>query len=130
MNLTKYEIAVDFDGTCVKHEYPKIGIDAPFAVDVLRELVAAGSRLILFTMRSGKQLEDAVEWFAKNKIELYGVQQNPTQQKWTSSPKAYAQIYIDDAALGCPLIVPVDDSRPYVDWLEVRQQLVNKNALK
>lgn len=67
-------------------------------------------------MRSGDTLENAVKWFADNGIELWGVNRNPDQYKWTGSPKVYAQLYIDDAALGCPLIKPMNGKRPYVDW--------------
>ena len=56
-------IAVDFDGACVKHEYPDVGADIG-AAPVLLGLVEAGHRLVLWTMRSGKFLQDAVGWFA------------------------------------------------------------------
>lgn len=108
-------IAIDFDGTCVTHEYPKIGKDIG-AVPILKKLVEKGHKLILFTMRSGKLLDEAVKWFEENDIELYGVNENPTQKEWTNSPKAYAQLYIDDAALGCPIKRDKNGSRAYVDW--------------
>ena len=76
----------------------------------------------------GNFLDDAVEWFAENDVPLYGIQTNPTQYKWTKSPKAYGQLHIDDAALGCPLVFP-DKGIPYVDWVEVRKQLVEMNIL-
>ena len=44
-------IAVDFDGTCVKHAYPKIGEDIG-AIPVLKQLVNDGHQLVLNTMRS------------------------------------------------------------------------------
>jgi hypothetical protein len=113
-DLSDKVIAVDFDGTCVTHEYPRVGDDIG-AERVLSKINEAGGKLILWTMRSGKELEDAVNWFNIKRIALYGVQRNPTQGNWTSSPKAYAQIYIDDAALGCPL-VENEGGRPYVDW--------------
>lgn len=116
------EIAIDFDGTCVKHEYPLVGADIG-AVPVLKKLVEAGYRLILYTMRSGKELQDAVDWFTDNHIALYGIQYNPTQATWTSSNKCYAQLYIDDAALGCPLVKGTDIDRPYVDWVAVEKML-------
>ena len=95
-------IAVDFDGTCVTHDYPYMGSDIG-AVPVLRELADAGYRLVLSTMRSGKLEKEAVAWFKSNNIPLYGVNTNPDQKSWTSSPKVYADLYIDDAALGVPL---------------------------
>lgn len=115
------DIAIDFDGTVVTHEYPKIGKDIG-AVPILKKLIENGHNLVLFTMRSGKELNDAVKWFKDNDIELYGVNENPTQRKWTASPKVYAQLYIDDAALGIPLIL---GNRPYVDWKIVEQMLIN-----
>lgn len=119
--MNKLVIAVDFDGTCVTHSYPYVGKDIG-AVPVLKELVDHGHQLILWTMRSGKQLEDAVKWFSDNEIPLFGVQRNPTQDSWTDSPKAYAQIYIDDAALGCPLSWnPEISDRPFVKWETVRK---------
>ena len=116
-------IAVDFDGTCVTHEYPKVGKDIG-AVPVLKRLVEAGHKLILNTMRSGDELADAIQWFIDNDISLYGANVNPTQKRWTDSPKVYAQLYIDDAALGCPLIGN-PGGRPYVDWEAVEVYLEN-----
>lgn len=137
--MNKIIIAVDFDGTCVTHEFPKVGRDIG-AAPVLRRLVANGHKLILFTMRSnvvnpesenpdihlssGNYLDDAVNWFKENDIELWGIQTNPQQSTWTSSPKAYAQLYIDDAALGCPLIYSLHE-RPFVNWNKVEQMLVD-----
>ncbi len=125
-------IAIDFDGTCVTHEFPAVGKDIG-AAPVLKRLIEHGHQLILFTMRSdvaspssddpeilnipGNYLSAAVDWFVKNDIPLYGIQRNPTQDRWTSSPKAYAQLYIDDAALGCPLTLDETISdRPFVRW--------------
>lgn len=122
------DIIIDFDGTCVTHEYPKVGKEIG-ATNVLRDLVDSGHRLILFTMRSDDKkkkthfLSDAVEWFKERDIPLYGIQAHPTQYTWTTSPKAYGELYIDDTALGCPLIFPNDYGRPYVDWKKVREIL-------
>jgi len=115
-------IAVDFDGTCADHAYPHIGTEVPNCVRTLNDLNKAGHRLILWTMRSGDLLKVAVQWFEYHNVTLYGVQRNPTQGEWTSSPKCYAQIYIDDAALGAPVIHPPGFNRPCVDWLAVRRQ--------
>jgi len=109
-------IAVDFDGTCVTHDYPEVGKDIG-AAPVLRKLVDTGHKIILNTMRSGKELLDAEHWFKLNNISLFGSNINPTQKRWTDSPKVYANLYIDDAALGCPLKMDRNFSnRPYVDW--------------
>lgn len=141
------DIVVDFDGTCVSHEFPKVGNDIG-AAPVLRRLVKNGHRLILFTMRSdrpvggstgdptisdvtGLFLTDAVNWFKKNKIKLYGIQTNPTQKNWTTSPKAYGQLIIDDAALGCPLKLDISISdREFVDWVKVENYLLHNGFFK
>lgn len=125
------DIAIDFDGTVVTHAYPLIGKDIG-AVPVLKELIKNGHRLILNTMRSGLPLMEAVSWFKDtHHIELYGVNSNPKQKEWTESPKVYAQLYIDDAALGVPLIrnVFVSD-RPYVNWGAVRASLIIEEIIK
>jgi len=128
------KIAIDFDGTVVTHEYPNIGQDIG-AVPILKRIVGAGHLLILNTMRSGIELEAAVNWFKENDIPLYGVNEDPGQKKWTGSPKVYANLYIDDAALGCPLLYPVKgflpgedhiEGRPYVDWERVEELLFNE----
>jgi hypothetical protein len=138
------EICIDFDGTCVTHEFPKVGKDIG-AVPVLKKLVEAGHKLILFTMRSNRPvanetgdptimdvtglfLDDAVNWFNQNDIPLHGINENPMQKNWTSSPKAYGQLYIDDAALGCPLKLAYSDNQEtmfiqYVDWVKVEEML-------
>lgn len=128
------EICIDFDGTCVTHDFPKVGQDIG-AVPVLKKLVEKGHNLILFTMRSdGRETEDvlipAIEWFNKNNIPLYGVNKNPNQESWTKSPKAYGQLYIDDAALGCPLKINLElSSRPFVDWQLVENWLIQNKVL-
>ena len=124
-----YVIAVDFDGTCVEHNYPAIGMDVEGAVEVLRELNKHGHRIILNTMRSGQRLEAAVRWFRDRKIELWAVNRNPEQDQWTSSPKVYADIYIDDSALGCPLIFLEGVRSPVVDWKRVRRALESDGVL-
>jgi hypothetical protein len=122
-------IAVDFDGTCVTHEYPRVGNDIG-AVPVLKKLIDAGHQLILFSMRSDKEQQDAVDWFAKNNIPLYGININPDQLSWTKSNKAYAQLYIDDASLGCPLIYDTNIARrPFVDWEKVEEILKEKGLI-
>lgn len=121
-------IALDFDGTVVTHEYPYIGEDIG-AVPVLKELIAAGHQLILFTMRSGKLLDDALAWFERNGIELYAVNENPEQVSWTSSVKVHANMYIDDCALGCPIRFEDGVRRPFVDWKKVREILVYNRVI-
>jgi len=137
-------IAVDFDGTCVTHEFPNVGENIG-AERVLKMLIDKGHHIILYTMRSNREqtgdtgdtqihdvagtfLDDAIEWFQKHEIPLYAIQQNPTQHKWTQSPKCYAEMYIDDAALGCPL-VHGEHRKPYANWDDIYMLLVAKGIL-
>lgn len=116
-------IAIDFDGTCVEHDYPAIGLEVEGCVEVLRELNKRGHRLILHTMRSGEKLDKAVKWFKDRKITLWAVNENPEQKAWTESPKVFANIYIDDSSLGCPIKCIDGVSRPVVDWAKIRALL-------
>jgi hypothetical protein len=137
--MKNYEILIDFDGTVVTHDFPFVGKDIG-AVPVLKQLVEKGHKLILFTMRShrpyihpdGKPrdcLQEAIDWFAKNEIPLYGVNTNPTQHEWTDSPKAYGQYMIDDIAIGVPLAFDLDMSaRPYVDWFHL-EMILKANSI-
>ena len=131
---------IDFDGTCVSHDFPNVGKDIG-AVPVLKRLVNNGHNLILFTMRgdrfekkptkdesiqnvTGLFLTDAINWFKDNDIPLYGIQTNPTQHNWTTSPKSYAHLMIDDSALGCPLKYNLEISeRPFVCWETIERYL-------
>lgn len=129
----KLVICVDFDGTCVTYEFPKVGKEIG-AVEVLKRIIRNGHKLVLFTMRGNNgdedYLIDAVKWFEKHDIPLHGVNVNPTQHHWTNSPKAFGNLYIDDAALGCPLIHNLDIAdRPFVDWEEIEFQLVKTGVL-
>jgi hydroxymethylpyrimidine pyrophosphatase-like HAD family hydrolase len=117
-------ICVDFDGTIVDHRYPDIGPPAPGALECMKDLAANGAKLILFTMRSGETLDQAVAYLAENGVTLYGVNTNPNQKHWTESPKVYGQVYIDDAAFGCPVTAVPGFHRPCVDWSIVREQLL------
>ena len=122
-------IAIDFDGTCVEHDYPAVGLEVEGAVETLRALIKRGHKLILFTMRSGEKLEAAVRWFRDRKIELWAVNENPEQRSWTSSPKVYADYYIDDSALGCPIMFIDGVRHPVVNWSKVRAMLEYNRVL-
>lgn len=96
-------IAVDFDGTIVEDAYPRIGKPMLFAFDSLKLLQSRGHRLILWTYRAGKYLDEAVEFCRENGIEFYAVnssfeeeQYNPEKQ----SRKINADLFIDDRNLG------------------------------
>ena len=96
-------IAVDFDGTIVEHRYPEIGQEKPFAIEVLKMLQKEGHRLILWTVREGKLLDDAVTFCRERGLEFYSVNSNYTEEQADHqhfSRKLKADIFIDDRNLG------------------------------
>ncbi|HKK43185.1 MAG TPA: hypothetical protein VJ963_12300, partial [Bacteroidales bacterium] len=102
VDLNNIKIAVDFDGTIVDHEYPAIGKEKLFAFQTLRELHKMGALLILWTFRTGKELDDAVEFCRKNGIEFYAVNKNYPEEVFDESVsrKIDADIFIDDKNVG------------------------------
>lgn len=116
-------IGLDFDGTVVTHEFPKIGKDLPYCLETLKKITEQGGKIVLITMRSGKRLAEAVAYLSYHDIQLFGVNSNPTQHLHSKSPKIYANIYIDDAALGCPLMHSELSEKAHVDWLKVQKHL-------
>ena len=97
-------IAVDFDGTIVEHRYPSIGKELPFAIDTLRKLAEEGHRLILWTVREGQYLDDAVEFCRTRGLEFYAVNRDyPEEEKEHNqhfTRKLKADLWIDDRNLG------------------------------
>lgn len=101
-DINGIKIAVDFDGTIVEHQYPEIGKEKLFAFQTLKELEKRGARLILWTFRAGKELDEAVEYCRENGIEFYAVNKNYPEEIFDESisRKIDADIYIDDRNLG------------------------------
>lgn len=96
-------IAVDFDGTIVTHEYPNIGKPIPFAIDTLKRLQSEGHhQIILWSVREGELLQQAVDYCAKRGLEFYAVNSNYPEEKpeERTNRKVVADIYIDDRNLG------------------------------
>jgi hypothetical protein len=114
VDFSGIKIAVDFDGTIVEHEYPEIGKEKLFAFLTLKELNKRGARLILWTFRTGKELDEAVEFCLKNGIEFYAVNKNYPEEimNETVGRKIDADIYIDDKNIG-----------GFPGWSEVWQML-------
>lgn len=96
------KIAVDFDGTIVDHEYPKIGKTKLFAFETLKALQKRGDLLILWTFRSGKELQEAVGFCKQNGVEFYAVNKNYPEEIYDDSisRKIEADIFIDDRNVG------------------------------
>jgi hydroxymethylpyrimidine pyrophosphatase-like HAD family hydrolase len=107
-------IAVDFDGTIVEHAYPKIGKEMLFAFDTLKALKKKGHKLILWTFRNGKMLDEAVEYCRQNGLEFYAVNKSYPEEELSDeiSRKIDADIFIDDRNIG-----------GFVGWGEIYQML-------
>ncbi len=96
-------IAVDFDGTIVKHEYPQIGKEIPFAIQTLKMLSQKGHRLILWTVREGHFLDEAVQWCKERGLEFYAINKDypeETVDSNTYSRKLKVDMWIDDRNIG------------------------------
>jgi hypothetical protein len=96
-------IAVDFDGTIVEHEYPKIGKPIPFAIDVLKRLQNEDHHIIiLWTMREGKLLQEAIDYCEKQGLKFYAHNKNYPEEPFDEGTirKLSADIYIDDRNIG------------------------------
>lgn len=96
-------IAIDFDGTIVEHRYPEIGDEIPFATDTLKMLINDRHRLILWSVREGKLLEEAVEWCRQRGVEFYAVNRDYPEEETAHrnfSRKIKADVFIDDRNLG------------------------------
>jgi len=114
VDFSGIKIAVDFDGTIVEHEFPAIGKEKLFAFLTLKELNKKGARLILWTFRTGRELDEAVEYCRKNGVEFYAVNKNYPEEvlNETVGRKIDADIYIDDKNIG-----------GFPGWSEVWQML-------
>jgi histidinol phosphatase-like enzyme len=130
MSKRKGAVIIDFDGTLVEHEFPKIGEPFPEAFEVLKELKKAGWKLILWTCREDdgedpktQYLTEAVEFCRKNGVEFDAVNESVPELEWRpeTSPnrKPYGHYHIDDRNLG-----------GFVDWNVVRQVILEGKTLK
>ncbi|APY01138.1 BT0820 family HAD-type phosphatase [Lacinutrix venerupis] len=118
MNISKgLIIAVDFDGTIVEDAYPRIGDERLFAFDTLKRLQADGHRLILWTYRHGKKLDEAVNFCKANGIEFYAINRSFPEEDIleNASRKIHADLFIDDRNIGGVL-----------GWGEIYQMLTNE----
>ena len=93
-------IAVDFDGTIVEHRYPDIGREKPFAIETLKKLTEEQHRLILWTVRKGKLLQEAVEFCRTRGLDFYAVNRNFPEENEPEERKLRADLWIDDRNLG------------------------------
>ena len=109
-------LAIDFDGTIVEDAYPKIGKPRLFAFETMQKLQEKGHRLILWTYRSGRKLQEAVDFCSKNGIEFYAVNKSYPEEVLdnSTSRKIHADIFIDDRNFG-----------ELPDWGKIYSEILN-----
>ena len=114
LNENSKVIAVDFDGTIVEHKYPAIGKEMLFAFATMKALQNKGHKLILWTIRTGELLDEAVDYCRQNGVEFYAVNKNYPEEvlDQKTSRKLNADVFIDDRSLG-----------GFIGWSEVWQTL-------
>lgn len=96
-------IAVDFDGTIVEHRYPEIGRELPFATATLRRLIEDGHKLVLWSVREGELLQEAVDWCAQRGVVFYAANKDwdeDTNANYRYSRKLKVDVFIDDRNIG------------------------------
>ncbi len=99
------KIAVDFDGTIVEHRYPEIGPELPFATQTLRMLIQEHHQLILWSVREGKLLQEAIDWCRERGVEFWAVNRDYPEEGGTESNQYFsrkikADLFIDDRNIG------------------------------
>lgn len=107
-------IAVDFDGTCVTHNYPDIGKPIPNALKVLKRLQQQGHKLILWTCRDSQELRDAIAYCKQGGLTFDAVNANIPGIGINPKPKIYADLYIDDRGYGT-----------VIDWDAIELDLIS-----
>ncbi|MDY4558833.1 MAG: hypothetical protein SPE09_09240 [Alloprevotella sp.] len=118
-------IAVDFDGTIVEHQYPAIGKERPFATATLRQLIKDGHKLVLWSVREGDLLEQAVKWCEERGVYFYAANQDigendkDMQKSSSYSRKLKVQMFIDDRNVG-----------GLPDWGVIYQLITHKLSLE
>ena len=117
MIIKTYTLAIDFDGTLVEDRYPKIGKPILFAFDTLKKLQENGHRLILWTYRKGRALDEAVQFCKDQGIEFYAINMSFPEEKWNPKDgrKIDADFFIDDRNIG-----------GLKSWGEIHQELIGE----
>ncbi len=95
-------IAVDFDGTLCSNNWPEIGEPNWELINRLKAEKEKGTKIILWTCRTGKMLHDAVSWCSNNcGLSFDAVNENLPEmiEKFGGDcRKIFANVYIDDKA--------------------------------
>lgn len=95
-------IAVDFDGTLCYSDWPALGDPNERLISYLRDWRDQGNKLILWTCRAGKALEDAIDWCHDQKLYFDAINDNLpeiVEMYGNNSRKITCDYYIDDRSL-------------------------------
>lgn len=135
-------IAVDFDGTIVEHKYPEIGREIPFAVETLKKIQNDGHKLIMWSVRTGQRLQDALDWCRERGLEFYAANLDYPEETVENNPsfsrKLKVDLFIDDRNLGglpdwgtiYMMIKNKMDYRDLVDHYEEDEEAVSRYKKK
>lgn len=105
-------VGLDIDSTVISHCYDQMDGKDLGAIPWLRICQDKyGARFLIHSMRAGPSAEIAKQWLEERGIRIYGINSQPGQENWTASPKCFAQLYVDDRAVGTPLL-PTGD----INW--------------
>ncbi len=112
------KIAVDFDGTIVEHEFPKIGEEKLFAIETLKQIQKQGHQLILWSYRTGEELEEAILFCKQRGLDFYAINKNYPEEKFDelTPRKLNADLYIDDRNFG-----------GFVEWSKIWEAFSNES---
>lgn len=111
-------LAIDFDGTIVDNKYPAIGKPKLFAFETLKKLQKKGFVLILWTYRSGRSLQESVEFCRQEGIEFYAVNKSYPEEDYSEdiSRKINADVFIDDRNVG-----------GFIGWVSIYRELLGED---
>ena len=131
-------ISIDFDGTVVEHRYPKIGEEIPHATETLRKLIEDGHKLVLWTVREGRLLDEAVEWCRDRGVEFSAINETlraDTNEHSHNTRKIDADIYIDDCNIGGrfdwdTVYHMIHDNLTYYDIIREAKQEARREAVE
>lgn len=126
------KIYLDFDGTVVEHEYPRIGKYNTGCFEVLKKLEKAGHQIILNTYRAdcndGTLLE-AINYIKTNSlVTIHSVEPKkimPIPWDWEFF-KLKNLIFIDDICRGVPLKREKNSRNEIVDWKAIDKEFYTK----
>jgi len=95
-------IAIDFDGTIVDDAFPEIGEPKLFVFETLKQLIEKRHQLILWTTRTGNQLQKAVDFCKENGVEFYAINNSYPDEKFADmeSRKIMCDLFISNKNFG------------------------------